>query len=292
MVDVIIPWLNPTEKWFNDYKNYCENENPCRIRDLQTMQPTLKGILKNMPWVRYIWLVVYDEEQIENLNWQELKNKKVKVIYHRDILPVEFLPNFNSVLTETGFYKIKDLADNIIFMNDDMIVNKFIPEEYYFRNNKPVHHKTIKNGQRTKQANMWDKILLNTQKICNTLTDKRCVVDTWHMPCPVSKNMLKFIEYKKHNELYESCVNARIRKPYSIDVIELSYWLDEIFNLCEFDNIYNKLKTKFLVLSNKTTDKEIENSTTFDIIVLNDSEDLSNEQAEKIKTLISKKYNK
>ena len=43
-VDIVLPWLNPTNAWFSEYKKYCENEDPCRIRDLNTMQPTLKGI--------------------------------------------------------------------------------------------------------------------------------------------------------------------------------------------------------------------------------------------------------
>ena len=64
-IDVVLPWLNPTDKWFSEYKKYCEDENPCRVRDLNTMQPTLRGIIKNLPWVRYIWLIVYAAERSE-----------------------------------------------------------------------------------------------------------------------------------------------------------------------------------------------------------------------------------
>ena len=106
-IDIVIPWLNPTKKWYETYKLYRENEEEGRIRDLNTIRPAIKSIIKNLPWIRYIWLIVYDEEQIANLDWEELKNEKIKIVYHKDIIPNEFLPNFNSFLTLNYVYKIK-----------------------------------------------------------------------------------------------------------------------------------------------------------------------------------------
>lgn len=272
-IDVVLPWLNPTDKWFSEYKKYCEDENACRVRDLNTMKPTLKGIIKNLPWVRYIWLIVYDEEQIANLDWEELKNEKIKIIYHKDIIPAEFLPNFNSLITTIFFFNKEEIAENILYMNDDMIFNHLMNENDYFENDLPVHHLTLREGSRPNIfLCTWDYILKTTEQLFNKLTPKKYVCDTWHTPCPISKTMCKFIDYKFHKELYDSCKNAKIRRKNSITLIELSYWLSEAYGKIIAKPIYSRLKIKVLVLKDTTTVQEIKNCLQYDIVCVNDSE--------------------
>lgn len=289
-IDIVLPWLNPTDNWYAEYKKYCEDENPARIRDLNTMQPTLKGIIKNLPWVRYIWLIIYDEEQIEHLNWPELQHEKVKFLYHRDIIPAEFLPNFNSLMPAVFLHSCDDIADNILFMNDDMIFNHFVAEDNYFEHDLPVHHKTIRVGSLPSTALCnWDYILKTTEKLFNEMTDKKYVCSTWHTPCPVSKDMLKFIDFMKHDVIYDSCKNAKIRRKTTISVIELSYWLSEAYNRCVFKPIYDRIKRKIIVLKDTTPIEEIRNSLNYDIICLNDSEWLIN-KCDEIKNEIKRSY--
>lgn len=276
-IDVVLPWLNPTDKWFAEYKKYCENENPCRIRDLNTMRPTLRGILKNLPWVRYIWLIVYDAEQIENVNWEELKDKKVKIIYHKDIIPSEFLPNFNSLIPEIFFFNNEEIAENILFMNDDMIFNHFMQENDYFVNDLPVHHKTLHEGVRPNSfLCTWDYILKSTERLFNKLTKKQYVCDNWHAPTPISKTMCMFIDYKLHNELYATCKNAKIRRRSSVSLLLLSYWLSEAYGKIVSKPIYDRIKRKVLVLKDTTTVQDIKNCLQYDIVCVNDSEWLVN----------------
>lgn len=289
-IDVVLPWLNPTDKWFSEYKKYCENENPCRVRDLNTMQPTLRGILKNLPWIRYIWLIVYDEEQLAGLDWEELKNEKIKVIYHKDIIPPEFLPNFNSLVTEIFFCNNEEIAENILFMNDDMIFTHVMDESDYFENDLPVHHKTLREGSRPNCfLCTWDYILKATEKVFFKLTKKPYICDTWHTPCPISKTMCKFVEYKFHNELYESCKNAKIRRRNSIALIELAYWISETYGKIVVKPIYHKIKRKVLVLKDTTTLQDIKNCLQYDIVCVNDSEWLI-KNTDKIKDYISEVF--
>lgn len=291
-IDVVIPWLNPTESWKKEYSKFCENEDPCRIRDLNTMRPTLRGILDNLKFVRYIWLIVFDEEQITSANYPELENPKVRVVYHRDIIPAEFLPNFNSLLPAMYMYKIEDIADNIIFMNDDMIFNKPLSEDLYFVDDKPVHHPTLRNGKRHPNDKvLWGTILFSTQQLFNKITKKdNLVCDNWHMPVPISKDTLEYVHTYWEKDLYNSCKNAKIRRSYSISIIELTYWLDEYYKHFVSKNIYDKIKRKFLVLKDSTSDKEIIDSKNFDIVCVNDSEDLIND-SERIGNTISKVFN-
>lgn len=275
-IDVVIPWLNPTEKWKKEYQKICENEDPCRIRDLNTMRPTLNGILKNMPFVRFIWLIVFDEEQITSANYNELENEKVKIVYHRDIIPEEFLPNFNSLLPAMYMNKIKGISENIIFMNDDMIVNKQLSEDLYFIDDRPVHHPTIAYGKRIENTRIvWGSILNTTQNLFNKIINRGDLIcDTWHMPSPLSKKTLDYLHSNYGKELYESCKDAKIRRNYSITIVELAYWLDEAIGFCVRKPIYSTIQRKFLVLKDSTTKEEILDSLNYHIVCINDSEDL------------------
>lgn len=275
-IDVVIPWLNPTECWKKEYIKYSENEDPCRIRDLNTIRPTINGILNNMPFVRYIWLIVFDEEQITSANYPELFNDKVRIVYHRDIIPNEFLPNFNSLLPAMYMNRISEISDNIIFMNDDMIINSELSPETYFIDDRPVHHPSLHIGKRANVFNnVWDSIIFNTQMLFNRIINRSDLIcDTWHMPAPLSKKTLDYLHQNYGKELYESCKDAKIRRKHSITIVELAYWFEEATSFCIRKPIYSTIRRKFLVLKDSTTKEEILDSLNYHIVCINDSEDL------------------
>lgn len=274
-IDVVLPWLNPTKNWFVDYSQYYEDENPCRIRDLNTIIPTINGIINNMPFVRYIWLIVYNEEQLCEYNF----DNKVKIIYHRDIIPSEFLPNFNSLLPAMFCYKIEDLSENFIFMNDDMIVTKTLSENMYFVNNKSVHQKTkhvITTPCVPNPKIMWGFIMNSTHDMLKLITNGTDYgINNFHMPIPLKKTMYEFLFAKYAEILYNSCKNSKIRRKYNISMPELVYCVEEVYDLCIYKQIYTNIKTRFLVLNDNTTRKDIEDAVkTSHIVCINDGEDL------------------
>ena len=284
-IDIVIPWLNPTEKWFSQYKNYCENESPARIRDLNTIRPAIRSILKNLPWIRYIWLIVFDEEQHANLDWEELKNEKIKFVYHRDIIPQEFLPNFNSLIPGMYVFNIKDLSEKFLWSNDDMIFNKPINKELFFKNNNCVHKSNSLYSYKTLTGNTYAGILNTTVNFINKQFGKYVLSNDNHIVKPLNKTIIKFLFDKNKNELEESIKNSKIRKTKNIYLLDVAYTFEDIFNLCEYDD-YKNIKIAVKHLSDNTKDYEIKNMfDTADIICINDSEEL-NKNASNIKTLI------
>lgn len=278
-IDIVIPWLNPTEKWFSQYKNYCGDEDPARIRDLNTIRPAIKSILKNLPWIRYIWLIVFDEEQHTNLDWEELKNDKVKFVYHRDIIPQEFLPNFNSMIVECFAHKIEGLAENFIWTNDDMIFVKPIPQEFYFNNDNIVH--------RCRSTSLYpheipkDKICMfhyicdNTANFISTVLGKRYWTNDFHMPIPLKKSLIEFLWTKYEKEFMNSCRNSKVRKPHNFSFYFIPHTIIEVKNMCEFNNL--GIRTSPIWLSDNTTKEELKNLINNNhIVCLNDTELLKN----------------
>jgi len=290
-IDIVIPWLNPTEQWFSQYKNYCENEDPCRIRDLNTIRPTIKSIIKNLPWVRYIWLIVFDEEQHNNLDWEELKNEKVKFIYHRDILPQEFLPNFNSMLIEAYIHKIPELAENFIFSNDDIIFVKPIPKEFYIKNNKIVHRKNTLHKRIDRFHNTYEYIINSTCKFIKKITGEYIRADDFHMPSIHKKSLLEFIWSKSKDEIYNSFTESRIRKHKNLSINDILQTLEEKYNMCEYDS-FPQIKTSPIWLSDKTSKEDlIKLKNNNHIVCINDGELLTNKHCNEIANYIKEVFN-
>lgn len=290
MIDIVIPWLNPTNDWYEDYKKYCENESPGRIRDLNTMKYTLRSIAKNCKWLNKLYLVVYNEKQIPN--WINKNCDKLKIIYHKDIIPQEFLPNFNSLITSLYIHKIPGLLDNVVISDDDMWFMKDIPEYIFFENNRPVHQFSGKPGIYKNKGPMWDDILRTTYNIFKKITNKEMIYTTYHMPLPINIKMQKFIWFKYKNILEASCKNAKIRRPYSI-TNELFYYLDEALNIAINKPIYKELITgSYIQLADNLNAEKL--NTIIDnshLICLNDNESLKNiSQSLKFITDLGEKY--
>lgn len=284
-IDIVIPWLNPTEKWFSEYKKYCENESPARIRDLNTMQLALRSILKNLPWIRYIWLIVFDEEQHANLDWEELKNDKIKFVYHRDIIPQEFLPNFNSLIAGMYVFNIKNLSQHFLWSNDDMIFNKPISKELFFKDNCCVHKTNSLYSYKPLTGNTYAGILNTTVNFINKEFKKYVLSSDNHIAKPLDKTIIEFLFNKNKNELENSIKNSKIRKIKNIYLLDVAYTFEDIFNLCKY-NDYKNVKISVKHLSDKTNINEIKNMfETADIICINDSEEL-NIKANDIKKLM------
>ena len=287
-IDIVIPWLNPTDDWFRQYILYKEDEHSCRIRDLKTIRPTIKGILKNLPWVRYIWLIVFDEKQIPT-DWDELKNEKIRFVYHKDILPKEFLPNFNSMLPECYVNKISGLSENFIWSNDDIVYTKPIPKTYYFKDNKPVHRRKRIFIRKENKNNRYEEMCNSSAKFIQKIDGKLYWSLDDHMPIPLKKSMIDFLWAKHEKMIYESCRNSKIRKPFNLVFGTIVYTLDELHNLCVYDN-NTDIKHKPIWISDKTTKAEIISAINNNhIVCLNDSENL-NDNVDNIIKIIEESF--
>ncbi len=58
--------------------------------------------------------------------------KKINVVKHTDYIPAEFLPTFNSNVIEMNLHRLKDLSENFVLFNDDMLFLKRTTPDYFF----------------------------------------------------------------------------------------------------------------------------------------------------------------
>lgn len=83
---------------------------------------SLRSVEKHMGWVDNIYLVVDNIKQVPK--W--LNTDKIKIIEHHDIIPLEYLPTFNSHVIELYLHRIPNISEPFIYFNDDILVGSYI----------------------------------------------------------------------------------------------------------------------------------------------------------------------
>ncbi|MBQ9722521.1 MAG: hypothetical protein IJV84_03260 [Bacteroidales bacterium] len=133
-MDAVITYVDGNDPaWKRDYERYTHVPvMEKRYRDWGTLKYLLRGIETCMPFVRNVYLVVSHESQVPQ--WADTAN--LKIVLHRDIIPEEYLPTFNSTAIEMFLHKIEGLNEQFIYFNDDMFPVRTCTEEDFFRDGK------------------------------------------------------------------------------------------------------------------------------------------------------------
>lgn len=82
-------------------------------------------------FVRHVYLVT--DSQIPD--WLDPRAEGITVIDHRDILPADALPVFNSHAIESRLHHIPGLSEHYLYFNDDVFINRPVRAEHFFHGN-------------------------------------------------------------------------------------------------------------------------------------------------------------
>lgn len=135
-IDLVIPWVNGEDpKWQQKAAPYLsvKDFNGERFRDWGILKYLFRSIDLYLPWINQIYLVT--DNQIPN--WLDLSNSHVQVIDHREIIDRQFLPTFNSNAILMNAYKIPNLSEHFMIIEDDMLFTRSSRPEDFFINDQP-----------------------------------------------------------------------------------------------------------------------------------------------------------
>lgn len=130
-IDYVFPWVNPLDKvWVDSYKSTFGDSkfDPARFRDLGLLRYVFRSIEKNAPWINNVYLILACPTQLPN--W--LNTENVKIVYHDQFIPQEYLPVFNSAAIEQFLPNIVGLEEHFIYGNDDFYFNAPTQELDFF----------------------------------------------------------------------------------------------------------------------------------------------------------------
>ncbi len=139
-IDFVITWVDGNdEEWLKEkakYQNEIGDKNDARkirYRDWGTLKYWFRGVEKYAPWVNKIYFITWGHIP----KWLNTDNDKLVVVNHKDYIPKEYLPTFNSNAIEMNIFKIKGLSDNFVYFNDDMYITNYVKKRDFFKKGIP-----------------------------------------------------------------------------------------------------------------------------------------------------------
>lgn len=135
-IDIVLPWVDSNDSyWQNEINKYSNNKiDFFQYRDWDNLEYLFRGIDKFMPWVDKIFFITFGHLPL----WLNKNHPKLVIVEHKDFIPKEHLPIFNSHAIEVNLHNIKGLKEKFIYFNDDTFVLKDMKIEDFFKNNLPV----------------------------------------------------------------------------------------------------------------------------------------------------------
>ena len=135
-MDAIVTYVDGLDPlWQQDYERTVGKKIlDKRFRDWGTLKYHFRGLEKFMPFIDRIHLVVARESQVPA--W--VNRKTVNVVLHKDIMPAESLPTFNSSMIEMFLHRIPGLTERFLYFNDDMYTVKPCKFEDFFPDGVPA----------------------------------------------------------------------------------------------------------------------------------------------------------
>ncbi|MFD0224864.1 stealth family protein [Streptomyces hirsutus] len=91
----------------------------------------LRSLQMYAGFVRHVYLVT--DSQIPH--WLDPDAEGLTVVDHRDILPPDALPVFNSHAIESRLHHIPGLSEHYLYFNDDVFINRPVRAEHFFHGN-------------------------------------------------------------------------------------------------------------------------------------------------------------
>ena len=183
---------------------------PSRYRSWDIFKYWFRGVEKHMPFIQTVHLVVSNVEQVPK--W--LDQSKVHVVLHKDILPQQLLPTFNSTTIEMYLHKIDGLSEHFIYSNDDMMpMNSMQAEDFFTDEGLPIYelsHKEKADGIFWQQCKRSYQLAARLSGYSIDLT--RYFLPK-HSMDPMLKSVLEEVHEKASEEIYRSC--TKFREPWN-----------------------------------------------------------------------------
>ena len=180
-IDFVITWVDMNDpKWQDEYNLYSKDKNiskngksEARFRDNGLLRYWFRGVEKFAPWVRKIHFITNGQKP----EWLDINNPKIHLVDHKDFIPSQFLPTYNSVVIERYIHRIPGLSDHFVYFNDDFYIINDLKPERFFVNGLPCDIAVFDYNPSWSQ---WYVRIKNNINVINRHFDKKEVMAQWH----------------------------------------------------------------------------------------------------------------
>ena len=145
LIDFVLLWVDGSDKEWLALKNkYLESAKnlsrhpeanaDCRYNDYGLLKYWFRGVERFAPWVNRVFFVTCGQKP----DWLDESNPKLRLVNHKDFIPSDYLPTFQSNTIELNLHRIPDLSEQFILFNDDIFLLRPVKPEFFFKKGLPV----------------------------------------------------------------------------------------------------------------------------------------------------------
>ena len=136
-IDLVYLWCDGSdENWLKEKQYYQAQSGQLNINatdDSRFVQHdelkfSLRSVELYMPWINHIFIVT--NGQIPQ--WLDTNNPKISIVTHKEIMPADALPTFNSNAIEACIPNIPNLSEHFLYANDDVFISGSVEEDFFF----------------------------------------------------------------------------------------------------------------------------------------------------------------
>lgn len=171
-IDIVIPWVDGSDplwraekrKWSTEKEKKEQSaewyDHDIRYRDWDTLRYFFRGVEQFAPWVRKVHFVTWGHTP----DWLNTQYDKLNIVNHKNYIPGQYLPTFNSHVIELNFHRIEGLAERFIYFNDDMFLTAPTLPKDFFRGGLPCDSAVINPIIKVRhegKAEIWNLEIIN-----------------------------------------------------------------------------------------------------------------------------------
>lgn len=177
-IDFVVLWVDGSDpKWQAQRQQFCPQEknngdSQNRYRDWGLMRYWFRCVERYAPWVNRIWFVTNGQVPA----WLNGAHPKLTLVSHKDYIPEEYLPTFNSNVIELWLHKIPGLSEHFVLFNDDMFLTSPVTPSDFFANGVPVESALLDQAAAASPDDCLPYMLLNNSAVINRHFRKRDVL--------------------------------------------------------------------------------------------------------------------
>lgn len=222
-IDIVILWVDGSDaEWRKKRAKVGDREiDEVRYRDYGTLKYLFRSIEENCEWVNQVHLITDNQKP----SWLNIEHPKLNLVDHKDFIPAEYLPTFNSNVIELNLFRLESLSDKFILFNDDMFFNDIsVPNDFFIEDkimDYGIYNKIAPNEE-------FAHTLLNNLIIINKYFSRRETLKrNWDKQFRMryGPNLLKSILLLPWNDV-PGYYNHHLPQPHFKSVFEQVYTLE------------------------------------------------------------------
>ena len=178
-IDFVLPWLDGNDSNWLAAKNaemgklgiknqlgMGDANSECRYREMGLLRYWFRAVEKFAPWVNKVFFVTCGQKP----EWLDEANHKLVLVNHKEYIPSEWLPTFNTRPIELNLHKISCLSEHFVLFNDDTFLMKPVTVEFFFKKGNPIISSNLRIYRFFRYDN-WSQTCFNDYRIVNECFD-------------------------------------------------------------------------------------------------------------------------